>query len=183
MLKHVPNLLSAARLAAAPVAAWLLLQGHDAAALAVFLLAGFTDILDGIVARKFHITSPFGAWLDPAADKLLMLLCLMALLKLGHAPLWLVLLVLARDLAIAIGAVIAWALSWPLKVAPLVIGKAAAAVQVCYIGGWLLLLAFDQEQPDVMMAAALTVAVFALLSFVSYGRLFLQALFVGGRVA
>ena len=147
MLRHLPNLLSALRLMAAPLAAGLLLDDHDSAALAVFVAASFSDLLDGYVARRWGFTSRFGAWLDPAADKLLMLLCFVALLRLGVAPLWLVALVLARDLGIALGAALAWALSLPLRIAPLLIGKAATAVQVAYIGVWLLLLAFDLESP------------------------------------
>ena len=65
----------------APLAAWLILNDHDTAALAVFAAAGLSDRLDGFIARHWHVTSRFGAWLDPAADKLLMLLCFIALLR------------------------------------------------------------------------------------------------------
>lgn len=183
MLRHLPNLLSALRLLAAPVAAGLLLEGHDTASLAIFAVAGLSDLLDGYIARHWGFTSRFGAWLDPAADKLLMILSFLALLYLGEAPLWLVVLVLARDLAIALGALLTWTLALPLQITPVMIGKAAAAVQVGYIGAWLLLLAFDLEAPRTMTAAAYTVAVFTLLSAFAYGRLFLKALFFGGRTA
>src|SRR5579862_8269432 len=183
MLKHLPNLLSGLRLLAAPLAAWLVLRDHDTAALAVFAAAGLSDLLDGTVARRWGFTSRFGAWLDPAADKLLMILCLVALLQMGKAPLWLVLLVLLGDLGIALGAVLAWALSLPLRIAPLSIGKATTAVQVAYIGAWLVLLAFNLEAPGVMAAAAYTVAAVTLLSAFAYANLFLRTLFFGGRTA
>jgi cardiolipin synthase len=183
MLKHLPNLLSGLRLLAAPVAAWLLLNGHDSASLAIFAAAGLSDLLDGYVARHWGFTSRFGAWLDPAADKLLMILCLLVLLHLGKAPLWLVLMVVARDIAIVLGAVVAWSLSLPLHITPLLIGKAATAAQVGYIGIWLLLLAFDFEAPGLMQAGAYMVALFTLLSAFAYGSLFLRALFFGGRTA
>jgi cardiolipin synthase (CMP-forming) len=183
MLKHLPNLLSALRLMVAPLAAWALLSGHDSAALALFACAGLSDLLDGMIARRWGFTSRFGAWLDPAADKLLMILCFVVLLHLGEAPFWLVLLVLARDIAIALGATIAWALSLPLRIAPLIIGKATTAVQVGYVGAWLLLLAFDLEAPRLMLAGAYTVAVFTLLSAFAYGNVFLRGLFFGGRTA
>src|ERR1700753_2421701 len=102
MLRHLPNLLSALRLLAAPFAAWLIISDHDTPALAVFLCAVASDGLDGFIARRWGFTSRFGAWLDPAADKLLMLLCFVALYEVAMAPLWLVALVVARDLAIAI---------------------------------------------------------------------------------
>jgi cardiolipin synthase len=183
MLRHLPNLLSGLRLLAAPVAAWLVLDGHDSAALALFALAGLSDLLDGFVARRWGFTSRFGAWLDPAADKLLMILCLLALLHMGRAPLWLAVLVLARDLAIALGAGLVWALALPLRIAPLLIGKAATLAQVFYIGGWLLLLALDLEAPQLMRAGAGTVALFTLLSGFAYGSLFFKALLCGGRTA
>src|SRR5580704_7073398 len=132
MLKHLPNLLSALRLIVAPLAGWALLNGHDTAALAMFACAGLSDLADGMIARRWGFTSRFGAWLDPAADKLLMICCFVVLLHLGVVPLWLVLLVLARDLAIALGAMIAWALALPLAIAPLIIGKATTVVQVGY---------------------------------------------------
>jgi cardiolipin synthase (CMP-forming) len=183
MIRHLPNLLSGLRLLAAPVAAWLILQERDTAALAVFAVACLSDLLDGFVARRWGFASRSGAWLDPAADKLLMILCLVALLQMGRAPLWLVLLVLLRDLGIALGASLAWALSLPLRVAPLLIGKAATAVLVVYIGAWLLLLAFDLEAQGVMAAAAYGVAAVTLLSAFAYASLFLRALFFGGRTA
>jgi cardiolipin synthase len=183
MLKHLPNCLSALRLVVAPLAAWALLSGHDTAALAMFAGAGLSDLADGMIARHWGFTSRFGAWLDPAADKLLMILCFVVLLHLGAAPFWLVALVLARDIAIALGAIIAWAMSLPLKIAPLIVGKATTAVQIGYVGVWLLLLAFDWEAPRLMLAGAYTVAVFTLLSAFAYGHLFLRALFFGSRTA
>src|ERR1051325_7141138 len=119
MPRYLPNLLSALRLACAPLAAWLVLQGHDTAAFCVFVLAGLSDLADGTIARRWGVTSRFGAWLDPAADKALMMLLMVALLLLGLAPLWLVLLVLAADIAVALGATIVWGFSLPLKVEPL----------------------------------------------------------------
>jgi cardiolipin synthase (CMP-forming) len=183
MLRHVPNLLSALRLLAAPVAAWAILANHDTLALAMFAFAGLSDLADGFVARRWGFASRFGAWLDPIADKLLMLLCFVALLRVGVAPFWLVVLVIARDSAIASGALLARALNLPLRVAPLVIGKASTAVQVGYVGILLLLLAFDRESPRLVAAAGYTVAVFAILSLAAYAQLFLRALLFGRRTA
>src|SRR3954469_25108892 len=103
MVRHLPNLLSAMRLLAAPLAAWLILSSHDTASLAVFAAAGASDGLDGFIARRWGVTSNFGAWLDPLADKLLMLFSLSALYIVSATPLWLVGLVVARDIAIVVG--------------------------------------------------------------------------------
>ncbi len=167
----------------APLAAWALLSGHDTASLAVFAAAGLSDLLDGAIARHWGFTSRFGAWLDPAADKLLMILCFIVLLHLGEAPFWLVLLVLARDIAIALCTGIGRALQLHLHIAPFMLGNATTALQVGYVGAWLLLLALDWEAPRLMQAGAYTVAVFTLLSAFAYGHLFLRALFFGSRTA
>ena len=98
MIRHLPNLLSALRLLAAPFAAWLILNDHDTAALAgVRRRPGSAMGWTASSRGAWHVTSRFGAWLDPAADKLLMLLCFIALFAVGATPLWLVALVVARD--------------------------------------------------------------------------------------
>ena len=183
MLRSLPNMLSALRLLAAPLAVWAILTHHDSAALAIFAGAGLSDVADGFVARRWGLTSRFGAMLDPVADKLLMLSCFVALLTVGAAPLWLVVLVIARDVAIAGGAGLAKALSLPLRIAPLMIGKATAAAQVGYVGLLLGLLAFDRDAPRLVLAGSYTVAVFLVLSGAAYVQLFLRARWLGRRIA
>jgi cardiolipin synthase len=112
-----------------------------------------------------------------------MLFCLIALLQVGAVPFWLVVLVLARDVLIAAGAALAWAMSLPLRVAPLAIGKATTAVEIGYIGFGLMLLAFGWEAPRLMLAGAATVCVFAALSAAAYTYIFLRALIFGQRTA
>jgi cardiolipin synthase (CMP-forming) len=183
MMRHLPNLLSALRLALAPFAAWAVLRDHDTAALAAFAVAGVSDLLDGYIARKYGFTSLFGARLDPIADKLLMLFCFVALLQIGAVPFWLVVLVLARDLLIAGGAILAWGLALPLRIVPLAIGKATTATEIGYIGFCLLLLAVDWEAPRLMLACAITVCLFVTLSATAYAYVFLRALIAGQRIA
>jgi len=179
MLRHLPNLLSGLRLCAAPFAAWAILSDHDTAALLVFVFAGASDGLDGFIARRWGFTSRFGAWLDPAADKLLMLLCFAALYEIGAAPPWLVVLVFARDLAIAAAWLATKAFALPIRFEALMIGKATTAVQIGYAGLSLLLLAFDREMPRLMLAAAYATAVFTVASGIAYGHLLLRAVFPG----
>lgn len=167
----------------APFAAWAVLNDHDTAALAAFAAAGLSDLLDGTIARHFGLVSRFGAWLDPIADKLLMLFCFIALLSVGAAPVWLVVLVLARDLLVAGGVCVAWSLSLRLGMAPLAIGKITTALEISYIGAALLLRAFDAQAPLTMLAAALVVVAFVTLSVLAYARLLLRAWFLGQRTA
>ncbi len=183
MLRHLPNLLSGFRLLAAPLAAWAILADHDTAALVIFAGAGLSDFADGFIARRWGFASRFGAWLDPIADKLLMLLCFVALLAIGAAPFWLVMLVIARDAVIAGGALLAKVLNLPLRIEAQVIGKAATAVQLAYVAIRLLLLAFDAEAPRLVAAGTYTVAVFVVLSGAVYVQLFLRAFLSRRRTA
>ncbi|MFD3445040.1 CDP-alcohol phosphatidyltransferase family protein [Microbacteriaceae bacterium 4G12] len=93
----VPNLLSVARLALVPVFLWLLLSGDDVLALVVLAVATFTDLLDGFIARRFDQITRLGQLLDPAADRLFMLACLLGLAARGILPWWLAALIVSRD--------------------------------------------------------------------------------------
>lgn len=183
MLKHLPNCLSALRLLLAPLAAWAILSDHETAALAVFALAGSSDLADGFIARHWGFTSRFGAWLDPIADKLLMLFCFVALLRLGAVMLWLVALVVARDAVIALGALLAKLLNLSLRIAPSSVGKLTTAVEAIFVAMLLLLLAFDRQAPRLVMAGSYLVALFAVLSAVMYAQFFVRSLLSGERTA
>lgn len=98
-----PNRLSILRVCLIPVCVGLLSVQNDlcqALALAVFCIASFTDFLDGHLARKHHIETNFGRFLDPVADKLLVLSTMVALTGLGRFPAWVTILILFRELAV-----------------------------------------------------------------------------------
>ncbi len=183
LLRHLPNFLTALRLCAAPLTALLILRGADAEALAVFAFAGLSDALDGYLARRYAPGSRFGVYLDPAADKLLMLASFVTLTVIKQVPLWLTALIIARDLAIVAGVGIAWLLSLPLRVAPLTIGKASTVVQVGYVALVLLLLALDADQPGLVLAGAVATGAVTLVSWLAYGQLWFRALALGRRTA
>lgn len=97
----VPNVISLLRLALVPVFAVLISAGEDVAALAVLAVSGASDWLDGVIARRFRQVSKLGMILDPAADRLFILVTLVALLMRDVIPLWLVLVLLTRDVLLA----------------------------------------------------------------------------------
>lgn len=183
LLRQVPNILSALRLFAAPVAAYLILHGIDVAALCVFVFAGLTDALDGFLAKQFALTSRFGAWLDPAADKLLMLASYVALTMVGAVPLWLTALVIGRDVAIVAGVGLARVLEAPLRITPLTIGKVSTVVQVLFVTLVLLALAAHLSLGQPIFVGTLAVAAVTLLSFFSYAYVWLQAVAARRRAA
>lgn len=180
MVRHLPNLLSTLRLLAAPFAAWLIIADHDTAALLVFAAAGLSDGLDGFIARRWGFTSDFGAWLDPVADKLLMLMSLVALFIVGMTPLWLVVLIVARDVGIVAGWLLVKLFALPLATKALFIGKLSTVVQVLYVLSALLVLAFDLDVPRLEQAAAWVCGLVTTLSAAAYSGVFLRGL-VGGR--
>lgn len=98
----VPNLISAARLLLVPLFAWLVAQGHDGWALGVLAAAGASDWLDGVVARRLHQVSRLGQMLDPAADRLFILVTLVALAWRDIVPVWLVVVLVARDVVLGV---------------------------------------------------------------------------------
>lgn len=180
-LRQFPNFLTAIRILLAPLCAWLVLHGDYFPALLVFAVAGGSDALDGWLARRFGLVSRFGEYLDPAADKLLMLASFVTLTVIGVAPLWLTIIVIARDVAIVLGVGVARLLSLPVKMEPLAVGKASTVVQVGYIALVLLMLSLHNDQPVLMLTAAVIATAFTLMSWFAYGQLLFKAFVLGRR--
>ncbi|MBI4756763.1 MAG: CDP-alcohol phosphatidyltransferase family protein [Betaproteobacteria bacterium] len=100
----VPNIITLLRVLLVPVIVFLVVERDYGAALAVFLLSALSDLLDGVIARRFNRMSQFGAVLDPLADKLTMLAAVIVLTWQGLLPLWLATAIVVRDVVIVGGA-------------------------------------------------------------------------------
>lgn len=184
LLKYLPNLLTGLRLASAPAVAALLMAGDDRAALGIFALAGLSDAADGFLAKRFGFATRFGRYLDPAADKLLMLASFLTLTVMGVAPVWLTAIVVGRDLAIVLGVIGVVLFELPVHVAPLLVGKLSTACQIGYVALALLLRAAGADWPLLLHAAAVATAAATLLSWLGYAVLLLRALWGrGGKAA
>jgi len=126
------NQLTILRIALIPAFVLLIVYGHLGAALLVFVIAGLTDALDGLIARRSGQRTSLGAWLDPMADKLLLVttfvvLTLPAIPLTNHLPLWLTVLVISRDVVIVgVVAIINLAVG-PRTFRPSALGKATTA--------------------------------------------------------
>lgn len=103
--RDIPNIITAFRFLLVPPVVILMLQDRFAAALVVFGVAGFSDALDGFLAKRYDWTSRLGGLIDPLADKLLVVSSFLTLGWLGWIPVWLVVLVILRDLVIVAGAI------------------------------------------------------------------------------
>jgi len=102
----VPNAISLLRCLLVPLFAYLVIRHHDVWAVAVLVFSGVTDWLDGVAARKLNQFSKVGALLDPAVDRVMILVTVILLLWRGIVPLWVVALLLAREIAVGLGLVV-----------------------------------------------------------------------------
>lgn len=127
---NIPNLITLGRVILVPIVFWLLLTSEMQAAFVLFVIAGISDGVDGYLAKRFGWTTELGAYLDPLADKLLLVCIFIALGVAGQLPLWLVIAVVSRDLLIVIGVVLSWLLGNPVRIHPLVVSKLNTVSQI-----------------------------------------------------
>lgn len=127
---NVPNLLTFTRILLTPLLMWCLVNHRLNTALVVFIVAGLTDLLDGLTARLFHQKSRFGAILDPLADKFLLVSSFLILGWLGFIPLWLVVIVVLRDLVIVTGTSALFLLRRHVEIQPTPLGKFTTLTQL-----------------------------------------------------
>lgn len=99
----IPNVISFIRLCMVPVYMVLLLNGYDLLATFMFALAAGTDWIDGQLARRTNCVSKLGQLLDPAVDRILMSCGVIGLMLVGRLPIWIVVVVLGRDLMLLVG--------------------------------------------------------------------------------
>ncbi len=127
---NLPNFITLGRVFSVPFVFWLLLSGQPKAAFVLFVLAGISDAVDGFLAKRFQMQTKLGAYLDALADKLLIVSIYIALGARGQLPLWLVIAVVSRDLAILAGFLLAWMLNHPAEVKPVLISKLNTTAQI-----------------------------------------------------
>ena len=120
---NVPNIISLARLCVVPIIFWLILSGNMEIAFWVTLVAAISDALDGIIAKSFNLVTVLGGYLDPIADKTLLVFTYIALWQQGYLPDWLVILVVFRDIVIITGALSFHLMTQSLEMSPIMLSK------------------------------------------------------------
>jgi cardiolipin synthase (CMP-forming) len=125
-----PNIITILRILLTPVLVWKLLENHMVAALLVFVLAGATDLLDGLLARLLKQKSRLGSILDPIADKLLLVTSFALLAFIGIVPWWLAAVVILRDCMIVIGCIVLRFRRVQFEMRPVVVSKLTTAVEL-----------------------------------------------------
>lgn len=133
----IPNLISFIRLCLVPVFLVLLMHGYDLVATFLFALAAGTDWVDGQIARRTNSVSKLGQLLDPAVDRILMITGVLGLFLVSRLPLWIILVVLIRDLVLLIGGAIILRL-YKVRVAVIYLGKVTTTLLFVGFAGLLL---------------------------------------------
>lgn len=145
----IPNLITLLRFVLVPAVIYAILLGRMEWALAGFVVAGVSDGLDGFIARQFNQRSELGAYLDPIADKLLLVSVFVVLGLMGELPLWLVIAAVSRDALIVTAVLLSTVMGNPVEVKPIFVSKANTAIQIVLAALVLSELAFDARFWDV----------------------------------
>lgn len=159
---NLANAISIARLLSVPLIVWLMLKHQWTAAFGVFIAAGVSDAIDGLLARRFGMMTELGSYLDPLADKALLVAIYVVMGLMGQLPEWLVILVVSRDIMIVGGTVLSAVIGLPLSIRPLLVSKLNTGAQIGLAAGVLAHLAFGWF-PDlwidllVLLVAATTI--------------------------
>ena len=171
-MRHLPNLICLIRLALIWPVASALHAGHYGLALGLFVLAAVSDGLDGYLAKRFNWISELGKVLDPAADKLLLVTVFVESAWLGLVPWWVTAAAVARDVMIALGALVYRLWFGPLHGRPTVISKINTASQLLYLTAVMLGAAISFPPHGVRRALALIVLATTIVSGVNYVQAF-----------
>lgn len=170
-MRQLPNLLTLIRLFASPLLAWLLLRGHFREALGLVLLAGVTDWFDGFAARKLGISDTVGIFLDPMADKVMLVTLFVVLAAIHLISAWMLALVLGRDLVIVFGAGLLRVFRGYHRFLPSVLGKISTFFQIVLVFLVLTRAAYPYRFLEVLESlAVLLCALFTALSGLDYIR-------------
>jgi cardiolipin synthase len=164
----IPNLITLARILAVPVIIWAITSGEMRIAFALFLAAGLSDLVDGFLAKRFGMATELGAYLDPLADKAMIVSIYVALGIVEAIPRWLVILVVSRDIMIVGAVILSWLVDKPVKLKPITVSKLNTVAQIVYATVVLAALTFGWEIALVKDLLVGVVAALTLLSVAFY---------------
>jgi cardiolipin synthase len=168
LFSSLPNLISLGRLILVPVIVALIAEPEWAAAFALFLVAGVSDAVDGWLAKRFDLRSELGSYLDPIADKALLVSIYVSLAVTGVLPAAIAILVVSRDLMIVGAVLFCWVVDKPMEIRPLVLSKLNTAAQIALATAVLWAKAFGMPLQPWLPVALYLVAALTLASMVAY---------------
>jgi cardiolipin synthase (CMP-forming) len=164
----IPNLITLGRIMLVPIVVWAIASNAMLSAFVLFLAAGVSDGVDGFLAKRFNMTTELGAYLDPVADKALIVSIYVTLGIHGEIPGWLVILVVSRDIMIVGAVVLSWVVGSPIMVKPLLVSKLNTVAQIAFACVVLGSLGFNIEAKMLTLVLMGLVACLTLLSVVAY---------------
>jgi cardiolipin synthase len=126
----IPNLITLARILLVPVVVWAIASDAMQIAFLLFLAAGLSDAVDGFLAKRFGMATELGAYLDPLADKAMIVSIYVALGIADAIPRWLVILVVSRDIMIVSAIILSWLLDKRVTLKPLTVSKLNTVAQI-----------------------------------------------------
>lgn len=166
---NLPNLISLARLLAVPLIVWLLLTEAWTGAFLAFVAAGLSDAVDGFLATRLNMRSYVGAYLDPIADKTLLVSIYLTLGYQMVLPLWLVILVVSRDILIVGGTILLFMLNHAPRIQPSLVSKLNTLLQITLASVVIGVLAFSLDMlHHAVTALAIAVTVSTVVSGTGY---------------
>jgi cardiolipin synthase (CMP-forming) len=176
-MRHLPNIICLIRIALVVPLLQAMLAGQQVQILVLFAIAAVSDALDGYLAKRFGWTSDLGRFLDPLADKLLLMSVFITAAWLDIAPWWVAAVAVARDLVIGFGALIYRLWFGPLRGRPTVISKINTGMQILYLLAVILASAFNLPPREVLEALAVLMVLTTLASGADYVARFVRRAF------
>jgi cardiolipin synthase (CMP-forming) len=149
---------------------WAIAAGEMQIAFLLFLVAGLSDLIDGFLAKRFNMATELGAYLDPLADKALIVSIYVTLGIAGAIPRWLVILVVSRDIMIVSAVILSWLVNNPVTLKPLTISKLNTVAQILLALAVLASLAFAFDAGWLIQGLTALVAILTLASVGLYLR-------------
>ncbi|MBE7637149.1 CDP-alcohol phosphatidyltransferase family protein [Sneathiella sp. P13V-1] len=171
---NIPNSITLARILFVPLIVWLILKEERMAAFVVFVLSGVSDALDGLIAKQFNSVTRLGKYLDPLADKILLVSIYVTLGFKEDIPSWLVILVVSRDLLIVGGILFSYLMDVVVKIRPSRISKVNTFFQILLAAVVLGAGALDLSLGFVVPLIVYTVAITTVLSGFDYLRMWMR---------
>lgn len=165
---NIPNLLTLARILLTPFVIYAILEHQAVLALILMAVAGVTDMLDGAIARYFNQRSTVGAYMDPLADKLLLISTIVTLFFIEQIPLYLFLAVIFRDLIIVLGAIAYEMITHKLEIKPSKASKVTTFLQITLVLIVLSEMAWQVPGPDLLQLSIWLTFALTCISGVQY---------------
>ena len=164
----IPNLITLGRILLVPIVVWAIASGRLQIAFLLFMVAAISDAVDGFLAKRFGMKTELGAYLDPLADKVLIVSIYVTLGITGVIPLWIVILVASRDFMIVGAIMLSWLAGMPVAIKPHLISKLNTAAQIVYACLVLATYGYQISAEPLLTLVMALVAILTSLSVVFY---------------